>query len=148
MKKLILALLFFFTIMFSCAQKEEPLHDNAVLIGYISSSDEEFINVVLYIDELNNRVIDICKEDGLILFQVCEEWKDVRNFVKWVEDISNWEEGLTLDRIDTNGNYSPENCTFSDKTHQSINQRMQSNNTSGFVGVNWQKAKQRWRARV
>ena len=56
--------------------------------------------------------------------QVCEEWKDVINFVQWVDDISNWEEGLTLDRIDTNGNYSPENCTFSNRTIQSINQRM------------------------
>lgn len=85
MKKLILALLFFFTIMFSCAQKEEPLHDNAVLIGYISSSDEEFINVVWFIDNLNNKVIDICQEDGLILLEVCEEWKDVYELMKEIE---------------------------------------------------------------
>lgn len=79
--------------------------------------------------------------------EVCEAWKDIRNFVKWVET-SNWEEGLTLDRINTNGNYCPENCTFSDRTHQSINQRMQSNNTSGFTGVSWYKKKNKWRVRV
>ena len=80
--------------------------------------------------------------------KACDEWKDIRNFVKWVEEKSNWEEGLTLDRINTNGNYCPENCTFSDRTLQSINQRMQSNNTSGFVGVSWRESIQRWRARV
>ena len=79
---------------------------------------------------------------------VCDEWKDVRNFVRWVDDLSNWEEGLTLDRINTNGNYCPENCTFSNKTIQSINQRKGSNNTSGFVGISWVEKWQRWGARI
>ena len=79
---------------------------------------------------------------------VYSEWQDIRNFIDWVENLSNWEEGLTLDRIDTNGNYSPDNCTFSNRNIQSINQRMQSNNTSGFTGVSWDKKANKWRARV
>lgn len=80
--------------------------------------------------------------------KVCDEWKDIRNFIDWVENSSNWEEGLTLDRINTNGNYSPDNCTFSDRNIQSINQRMQNNNTSGFTGVDWDKRYSKWRARI
>ena len=79
---------------------------------------------------------------------VCEEWLDVTNFVAWVDNKSNWEEGLTLDRIDNDKEYSPDNCTFSTKTIQSINQRQQSNNTSGYVGVNWDNRVSKWRARV
>ena len=79
---------------------------------------------------------------------VCDEWQDIKNFIDWVENTSNWEEGLTLDRINTNGNYSPDNCTFSNRTIQSINQRIQSSNTSGYVGVCWVVAKNRWKVRV
>lgn len=79
---------------------------------------------------------------------VCEEWLDVKNFIDWVENKSNWEEGLTLDRIDNNKGYSPDNCTFSTRTIQSINQRQQSNNTSGYVGVAWDKNKGKWAVRI
>ena len=79
---------------------------------------------------------------------VCEEWLDARNFVDWVENKSNWEVGLTLDRIDNDKEYSPDNCTFSTRTIQSVNQRQQSNNTSGYVGVTWAKARGKWSARV
>ena len=79
---------------------------------------------------------------------VCEEWLDIKNFVEWVENDSDWSEGLTLDRIDNNKGYTPENCTFSTRNIQSINQRPQSNNTSGYVGVTWDKNKGKWSARV
>ena len=79
---------------------------------------------------------------------VCEEWLDIRNFVDWVENKSNWEEGLTLDRIDNDKGYSPDNCTFSTKTIQAINRRQKSNNTSGYVGVSWYAKVSKWRARV
>ena len=80
--------------------------------------------------------------------KVCEEWLDIANFVDWVENKSNWVEGLTLDRIDNDKGYTPDNCTFSTRTIQSINQRPQSNNTSGYVGVTWDKSRGKWSARV
>ena len=79
---------------------------------------------------------------------VCEDWLDIKNFVDWVENKSNWAEGLTLDRIDNDKGYSPDNCTFSTKTIQSINQRMRRTNTSGYVGVSWDKRRNKWSARV
>ena len=54
---------------------------------------------------------------------VCEEWKNNKmKFFEW--SFSNgYREDLTLDRIDTNGNYEPNNCRWADWETQNNNQR-------------------------
>ena len=79
---------------------------------------------------------------------VCEEWQDVRNFVAWCELTNPNIEGYTLDRIDNDKGYSPDNCTWSDKTTQAINQRRMKNNTSGYVGVIWHIRNKKWKASI
>jgi hypothetical protein len=67
---------------------------------------------------------------------ICEEWLDIQNFYDWA--LSNgYEEnkGLSIDRIDNDGGYCPENCRWTTKTIQSRNQRIYKNNTSGYKGV-------------
>ena len=79
---------------------------------------------------------------------VCEEWLDVRNFVDWAEKTYPNIEGYTLDRINNDKGYSPENCTWSDKTTQAINQRIMKNNKSGYVGIYYYKSNKKWGANI
>ena len=79
---------------------------------------------------------------------VCEEWMNIRNFVDWTEATHPNIEGVSLDRIDNDKGYSPENCTWSDKTAQILNQRIRKDNTSGFVGVRWHIRDKRWIANI
>lgn len=52
---------------------------------------------------------------------VCDEWKDdYAAFREWA--LSNgYAQGLSLDRIDVDGNYSPQNCRWADWSTQSRN---------------------------
>jgi hypothetical protein len=40
---------------------------------------------------------------------ICDEWHNKINFFTWAF-LNGWQEGLTLDRKDNDGNYCPENC--------------------------------------
>ena len=56
---------------------------------------------------------------------VCEEWacKDgVYAFLKWAKT-SGWKPGLTIDRIDNEKGYSPDNCKWSTMQEQQNNKR-------------------------
>lgn len=81
---------------------------------------------------------------------VCEEWRGhPKNFINWVENESNWEDGknLSLDRIDYNKGYSPENCRFVTPSEQALNKDLLSSNKSGYPGVSLH-TNGRWRARI
>ena len=68
---------------------------------------------------------------------VCEEWLDVTNFVAWCDLTHPNIEGLSLDRIDVDGNYEPNNCRWADASTQALNQRVRKDNKSGVVGVSY-----------
>ena len=90
------------------------------------------------IDRCTNTLNKQYTEYGARGIVVCEEWLDITNFVAWCELTHPNIEGFTLDRIDNDKGYSPNNCRWADRVTQNTNQRMKSTNTSGFVGVVFQ----------
>lgn len=65
--------------------------------------------------------------------KVCDEWKDYTSFRKW--SINNgYKIGLSIDRIDNNKGYSPDNCRWTTPTIQARNTRR-----SRFIEFNGEK---------
>lgn len=56
--------------------------------------------------------------------KVCDEWKNQENFIQWArETIGCKKVGITLDRINVNGNYEPSNCRWATQKEQCNNKR-------------------------
>ena len=80
---------------------------------------------------------------------ICGEWLDIQNFYNWA--ISNgYEEnkGLSIDRIDNDGNYEPNNCRWTTQNIQARNQRIRKNNKSRYRGVCYHKGNNKYQAQI
>jgi hypothetical protein len=78
------------------------------------------------------------------------EWlQNPKLFIEYIRSLPNYGTNTySLDRIDNNQNYVPGNLQWSSKSNQVANRNIQSNNKSGYTGINWSMEKGKWRSRI
>lgn len=95
------------------------------------------------IQRTSNSTNKAYKNYGARGITVCERWLDITNFIK--DMYQSYAEGLSIDRIDNDKGYSPDNCRWTTRVMQGRNTRILiSTNTSGFRGVSFHKARNKW----
>lgn len=75
---------------------------------------------------------------------VCKEWLGLNGFENFVIDMGERPPKHSIDRIDNDGPYSPENCRWANDYEQHANTR----SNSGVLGVSQVKAGGRWAAHI
>lgn len=75
---------------------------------------------------------------------ICDRWQDVNNFI--ADMGARPSKQHSLDRIDVNGNYEPENCKWSTAPEQMKNRRKIS--STGTVGVSYIKPRKKYSAYI
>ena len=133
-------------------------HKSVFGIGYIGSYNGD-----LPVNKLKSRVIwksmlERCYCDKYqkrfpcyVGVNVCEEWLDFGVFDKWFN--KNYVEGFKLDKDLLQENiankiYSPSTCIFIPPFINSFISNIYKTNTSGYIGVSWNKPSKQWMATI
>ena len=79
---------------------------------------------------------------------VCSEWGDFKVFREWAYN-SGYSEGLSIDRINNDLGYSPDNCRWTTRYIQGANTKvLRSTNKSGYRGVSYCVSEGKYKASI
>ena len=127
------------TLSCGCAQREHVKLLNEARQGvprtHGMSDTVEYIawkNMKARCDDINHNAYANYGGRGI---KYCEDWGSFESFYRDM-GLSN---GLTLDRIDVNGDYCAENCVWVCNQQQAFNRRKMDDTTSTFKGVSFNK---------
>lgn len=92
---------------------------------------------------------DSFKNYGARGIYICYDWlNSFEAFKTWAYS-NGYKDGLTLDRINNDGNYEPSNCRWTTQEIQHRNtRRIMSKNSSGYRGVNFKNDAKKYRAAI
>lgn len=78
--------------------------------------------------------------------EVCEQWRcdNPLGFYNFICDVGDRPERTTLDKVDNDGWYSPDNVRWATKKQQQNNLGIGLSNSSGELGVSWDSYKSAW----
>lgn len=95
------------------------------------------------------EIYELYKKKNIL---ICDDWlNNVDLFIKWSLD-NGWQEGLTIDRIDSDKNYEPSNCRWITHLENSLlgtlAKKKLDTNTSGYTGVWYRKDTNKYSAEI
>lgn len=110
-----------------CLQKEYAITQCIKLLN--SNIKHNMTNTRLYRiwdrmkQRCNNENIDCYNDYGGRGIKICQDWlNDFMNFYNWAIE-SGYQDNLTIDRKDNDGNYEPNNCRWITNQEQQYNKR-------------------------
>lgn len=79
---------------------------------------------------------------------ICSQWKNsLEVFWKWSMN-NGYKDWLTIDRINSDGNYEPDNCRWTTTSVQAHNRKVLYTSSSGYIGVYSPKHTKKYVAKI